>query len=213
MLFLGGTMLLTSAALLADDGNFTRLSAEYQNGATVGAEVATSAVPLAGGAGGIVTYDKVLKVGEDTDVIYLHFEGQADVHNGSALLLTATLTDGATTAVIQPAAGGGNGSAGPAGWQTVLKLPAPTASTNCHDGGGGGGDCHDNGISLSGCWRLQKPKGEGSRTVEVKIRLADLPGGDGNVAFYERAFIAIDAQSDKEGSTGTLCSGVGTAKH
>lgn len=211
-LCLVSTVLLMSSAVFADDGNLTRLSAEFQNDTSVGAaELATNAAPLPGGAGGTVTYDKVLKVGEDINVIYLHFEGQADVHNGSALALTATLTqDALAPVVIQPAAGGGNGSAGPSGWETVLKLPAPTASTNCNDGGGGTADCHDNGIALSGCWRLQKVTGEGPKTVEIQIKLADFKGGDGNVAFYERAFIVIDGQHDNDG---TLCTGVGRGKH
>ena len=211
-LLLGSTVLLTSAAVFADGTNLTRLSAEFQNAATVGApEILTTAAPAAGGAGGIVTYDKVLNISADNDVVYLHFEGQGDIHRGTALLMTATLTENdLAPVVIQPAAGGGLVSAGPSGWETLLKLPAPTTSTNCNDGGGGTADCHDNSITLSGCWRLQKPKGVGPGMIEVKIKLADFPGGDANFAFYERAFITIDAQHDTDGS---LCRGVGTAQH
>jgi hypothetical protein len=76
--------------------------------------------------------------------------------------------------------------------RALLKLPN-AASTNCNDGAGGPADCHDNAFGFSGCWRLQT---NGSKTIQTKIKLADLPGGDGNDAFYERAFITIDGQHD-----------------
>ena len=44
----------------------------------------------------------------------------------------------------------------------------------------------------------------------MTIKLADLPGGSPNFAFYERATIYIDGQEDPNGN---LCQGVGTGPH
>jgi hypothetical protein len=192
--------------------NLLRLSAEYQNQQSLGGsgEVSTTVAPAANGGGGTVVYDKTLTIGGNVDVIYLNFSAQGDTHNGSALLMTATLMEQALLpVVIQPPAGSGIGGGGPSldtGWWTLMKLPN-AASTNCNDGGGGPADCHDNAFGFSGCWRLQT---NGSKTIQIKIKLADLPGGDDNRAFYERAFITIDGQHDNDGS---LCTGVGMGPH
>jgi hypothetical protein len=46
--------------------------------------------------------------------------------------------------------------------------------------------------------------------VPIEIRLANLPGGDSNFAFYERETIYIDGQIDPAGN---LCRGVTTLPH
>jgi len=183
-----------------------RLSADFQNDTSTGDEEAFTTVSPA--AGGLLVYSKTLSI--PYDVAYITFSAQGDAHNGSALLMQASITDSLNNETIcQPLAGqtgpGGGGIHNFPQWYTLLHLPETTASTgNCDDGLGGTADCHDNTIMFSCCERIT-PDAAGS-THTVKIRLADLPGTDPNIAFYERSTIYIDASVDPGG---TLCSGHG----
>jgi hypothetical protein len=183
-----------------------RLVADFQNDTSTGDEEANTDVTPA--AGGLLVYSKTLSI--PYDVAYITFSAQGDAHQGSALLMQASITDSLSNeTVCQPLAGqtgiGGGGIHVFPGWYTLLHLPETTVSTgNCNDGGGGTADCHDNTIMFSCCERIT-PDTAGS-THTVKIRLADLPGGTGNIAFYERATIYVDASVDPGGS---LCSAHG----
>ncbi len=125
--------------------------------------------------------------------------------------MQASVTDEAgVETVCQPMAGqtgaGGGGPSLAPGWMTLVKLPVSSADTdtnNCNDGGGGPADCHDNTIMFSCCAELGHGHG---KNQTVNIRLADLPGGDSNLAFYERSTIYIDASPNPGGN---LCKGVG----
>ena len=124
-------------------------------------------------------------------LVYITFSAQGDSHNGSALLMKASVTDssGSETA-CEPLAGQSGGGGGPTvfpHWYTLLKLPTDDDSTtgnNCDDGGSGTADCHDNAIMFSCCAQIRPDTAVPPTTHTVNIRLADLPGGDGNFAFY-----------------------------
>ena len=196
----------TCEVLSASGTILQRLAADFQNDTTLGGEeVTTTATPA---AGGLLVYSKTLSI--PFGVAYITFSAQGDAHNGSALLMQASITDSSNTETIcQPLAGQtGIGGGGPhlfPGWYTLLHLPETTASTgNCNDGGGGTADCHDNNIVFSCCSQIT-PDTAGS-THTVKIRLADLPGGDSNNAFYERSTIYVDGSPNPGGN---LCTGVG----
>jgi hypothetical protein len=203
-------LLVASAATWANAGPLHRLSAEFQNSTSIGGagEILTNATPA---DGGLLVYQKTLSI--PFDVAFITFSAQGDAHNGSALLMQASVTDSAGNETIcQPLAGQtGDGGGGPSlapQWMTLLKLPVSSADTsatsnNCNDGGGGPADCHDNTIMFSCCVDLGH-RHHGKQTVN--IRLADLPGGDGNFAFYERSTIYIDASPNPGGN---LCNGVG----
>jgi hypothetical protein len=197
-----------------------RLSAEFQNFDSGVSEIETTAAPLAGGLGGLVTYSKTLSI--PFDVVYVTFSAQGDTHGGAALSLSANITDAAAVrTVCQPMAGsdtGGGGTAGPNGWMTLNKLPTnPTVDTtgpanNCNDGAGGSADCHDNTIMFSCCLRITPDTASTKHTVEIRLGSQPNPLTPtvANEAFYERSTIYIDASADPGGS---LCSGVGTANH
>ena len=221
LLLIAVTLFAVSGLLLADGdgGGLRRLSAEFQNSTTLGTagEIVTNAPALPGSAGGAVFYDKTVKLSDDVDVIYVTFSGQGDAHNGSALLMNATVNGN----LIQPLAGqdeaGGGGPHLQTGWYTLLHLPQAATGTNCDDGSGGTGDCHDSALHFSGCYRLraaEKKKhdddDEAPKFARIKIALADLPGGGFNRAFVERTTIYIDGQKDRHGSA---CKGVGTDPH
>ena len=211
LLFPFSALLIASASiLLADDegaAGLKRLSAEFQNNSTVGAgEIFTSLGAAPAGAGGTTVYAKSLKIPEDVDVLFVSFSAQGDSHGGSALLMTAAVNG----ALIQPLAGqtdqGGGGPHVQTGWYTLLILPQATTGTNCNDGGGGTGDCHDNAISFSGCIRISE--NDRKKPAIVTIKLATMPAG--TISFYERSTIYIDGQKDEKG---TLCKGAGTTLH
>jgi len=213
---------LTSALALAAAGlcvagpvsasNLQRLSAEFQNNSSVGGsgEILTNAAAGAGGTGGVVVYDKTIKIHDDIDVLYVTFSAQADSHNGSALLMNATVNGGLIQPLLGQTAGGGGGPHLQTGWYTLLILPTSAGTNNCNDGAGGTADCHDNTIYFSGCTRVLDEEHKGPQTANIQIKLADLPGGGANVAFYERSTIYIDGQHDEKGE---LCNGVGTGPH
>jgi len=198
-----------------------RLSAEFQNSDSGVNEIVTDLPPAAGGTGGITAYSKTLSI--PFDVVYITFSAQGDTHGGAALSMSANVTDAAAvTTVCQPMAAesgdGGGGTAGPAGWMTLNKLPTNPAvdaggtPNNCNDGGGGSADCHDNTVMFSCCERIAPDTASTKHTVEIRLASQPnplTPGTPGN-AFYERSTIYIDASVDPGGS---LCSGVGTANH
>jgi hypothetical protein len=207
---------LAVATSLSAAGGLQRLSAEFQNNTSLGGggEVATTAAAGAGGAGGLVVYSKTLKVPEGVNVLYVTFSGQADSHEGSALLMTATVNGALVEPLAGQTAGGGGGPHVQTGWYTLLHLPDSGAGTNCNDGGGGTADCHDNGIYFTGCAHIastgKKDDDDEKTTATVEIKLANLPGGGANTSFYERATIYIDGQRDEHGQ---FCKGVDTSPH
>jgi hypothetical protein len=198
------------AAIPASATNLQRLSAEFQNSTSLGSdgEIVTNAPAGPNGTGGIVVYDKMVGFPADVNVLYVTFSGNADTHNGSALLMTATVNGN----LIEPLAGqlgtGGGGPTEQTGWYTLSKLPAALTGNNCNDGGGGTGDCHDNAVMFSGCYALGP--NDDKKTAHVQVMLADMPGGGDNLAFYERATFYIDGQHD---NTGTMCQGVDSSPH
>jgi len=216
ILFLVAGLLVAFPVMAQDNAtNLRRIVSEFQNNNTVGGvgEISTSAAATAGGTGGTPVYTKTFTIPNDVDVLYVTFSAQGDTHRGSALLMNATVNG----TLIQPLAGqtgiGGGGSHVQTGWYTLLILPTTstdplTPANNCNDGGGGTADCHDNAIYFSGCINIGHHNPADPFTVVIK--LANLPGGDGNTSFYERSTIYIDGQKD---TTGNLCKGVGTGPH
>ena len=214
----------TSASAGSSDTALHRLAADYQNTASLGNqiqgvdEVQTTLPPSSNGLGGTPVYSKTLSV--PYDVVFITFSAQADTHNSSALLMSANVTDeDGNKQLCQPLAGqtGPGGGNQFTGWYTLLKQPvtgltgATTPPTNCNDGGGGSADCHDNTIYFSCCARVTPDTDEFFSEDDpfqqtVQIRLADNPGSGNNRAFYERATIYIDAESDPNHK---LCTGVG----
>lgn len=218
----------TRASAGGSDTTLHRLAADYQNAASLAGgtlsgfdEISTDYPPFAGGGGGTPVYKKTLSI--PYDVVFITFSAQGDAHFGSALDMSANVTDeDGHKQLCQPPAGAGHQAGDTvAGWYTLLKMPAPTTSTNCGpgtpggDGGGGTGDCHDNTIYFSCCAQITPDTDEFFSTDDpfqqtVEIRLADQPGGNSGGqdkrAFYERATIYIDAESDPNHK---LCTGVG----
>lgn len=202
-----------------------RLSSDFQNSTSIGGtgEISTNLPAMPAGAGGMVVYSKTVAVPDAVDVLFIEFEGQGDAHNGSALLMNASIVTGTplhpVETLCQPLLGhAGAGGGGPhlqTGWYTLVNLPRPTAvvttpTPNCNDGEGGTGDCHDNTIHFSCCARLTTP----DATATVRIKLANLPGfspavagSADNTSFIERNTIYVDGVADPSSALhpGTQC--------
>jgi hypothetical protein len=234
------------AANMAVSSTLNRLSAEFQNPGEIStnATAAPSPVPL-GAPGGMVVYDKTLNI--PSGVAYITFSAQGDTHQlfsglnpipatGSALLMTASLTDAAgNVTVCQPMAGAKGATLVQAPWMTLLKLPdGETSPNNCDDGGGGVADCHDNAFMFSCCALVTCPHvagGGGGDAKRGKVKNFDGSGGGGDnggnggcpqdvkismassngaIVFYEDSTIYIDQSSNGGGG---FCSSVGTEPH
>jgi len=141
---------------------------------------------------GTVIYDKTVFVPRNANVLYLTMSTTGDAHGGAASCFTA-LVDG----VFFNAGGQGaarcalGGTQSVPGWVTLLKVP-DAASANCNDGGGGGGDCHDNSIKYEWCTPIKR----GPHRVEVRMA-TDTAGQN---VFIEQAFFYVDASRIKSGS-------------
>ncbi len=150
---------------------------------------------------GTLIYSKTVFVPGDANVLYLTMSTTGDTHGGAAGCFTA-LVDGA---FFNP---GGQGAAKCAddgtrnvpGWVTLLKLP--NGGTNCNDGSGGGGDCHDNSIHYQWCTPIR----HGTHTVAVRMATSHEDPTGAHRVFIEQAFFYIDSSRIKRG---TSCGGHG----
>ena len=165
----------------ADDGDLKRLVAEFD---FFGFEASTDAEPP-----GIAIYRKTIDVPHRTNTLYLTLSTTGDTHDGAASCFTALLDGVFFNPGGQGAARCADGGETPVeGWITLLKLPGQIGDpggTNCEDGGGGPGDCHDNGIYYQWCTPVEKGK------HEVEIRMAS--DTNGKAVFIEQAHFYVDA--------------------
>lgn len=183
-----------------------RVGSDFQDASTLGQpEVVTTTTPSTCGAtpascGGTHVYTKSVNI--PGSAVFITFTATGDTHDGAALLMSASVTDPTGGfKVCEAPITGGLSTAGPAGWITLQKLPSGTGGTNCNDGGGGDGDCHDNNLVFS-CCVLTTP-GVGGAASTIDLRLASSNGGH---VFYERANIQVDASPNPKDA---LCAGAG----
>lgn len=173
------------------DAFLLRLAAHFRS--FTGETVTTAA---AGGAlGGIAIYSTSV-FAPASGVLYVTMSVAADQHFGRGAAFTC-LVDG-----FFCNAGGGPAGGAPVGWIALQRIPAAPTSvvTNCSQGGGGGGDCHDNGIYYTWCRRV------GAGTHSVSLRMGGLPPGTGAV-FMEKGHFFVDFSSSLLGSPATCVTG------
>jgi hypothetical protein len=140
---------------------------------------------------GLAIYDKTVFVPGDANVLYLTMSTTGDTHDGAASCFTA-LVDGN---FFNPGGQGAarcaaNGTMNVPGWVALIK--EPDGGTNCNDGGGGGGDCHDNATQYQWC----TPISRGTHSVQVRMAT----NSAGKTVFIEQAFFYVDASRIKSGS-------------
>jgi len=148
---------------------------------------------------GELFFNKTVFVPASDNTMYVILSAVADTHGGSALWISCRING----AFCNPGTGGAAGT--PAGWIAVNKLPAPTTSTNCNDGGGGTGDCHDNSDHYT--WCVPEAKfAPGLNTVDLKMASSD----GISVVFMETAHVFIDSSNIKGRNRCTPHGGTGT---
>lgn len=162
-------------------GTLTRLRADRLSH---GDEIATaSEVP------GLTFYNEVFLLGKGRRTIFITFTASGDTHDGAQLLMRGEIDGRACTG--KPGA-----SAAAPGWQALSKLP--DSGSNCNDGGGGGGDCHDNSIVYT-CCRNIRTLAPGPHTVTLKMARGSSPHPAGTV-FFENAHVYIDSTRNRSRS-------------
>ena len=175
---------LLAIALSANAGDLYRIASDFAK--FDGTEFSTSAIgvglPPAGG--GVVIYSKPVIVPPNTTSLYLTVSTTGDTHQGAAHWFACTI-DGVSCRVNPGAVDGA-----PSGWISLLKLPVATGgASNCSDGGGGAGDCHDNNVYYTWCVRTAPSNFTAIRTLRVKMATSVT----GKTVFAEKAHFYVDA--------------------
>ncbi|MGH9785250.1 MAG: hypothetical protein ACRD88_13795 [Terriglobia bacterium] len=196
------TILLALAAVAffalseSQAGVVRRVSAEflYFTPGSFGLEATSIAVNGPLGTGGTQIYSQTVDIKPGEKVMYVTMSTTGDQHDGVKQRF-ACLVDG-----VPCNPGGGGINLANTGWITLRKMPAPADGTNCNDGFGGTGDCHDQGIYYTWCVAIQPPpRGPRQRTVSIRMatEVADVP------VFIEQAHFFIDLQQGSASGTPT----------
>jgi hypothetical protein len=159
----------------------------------VGNPINAAGIPTSA-PGGLACFSKTVTVPAGVRSLYVTITTTGDTHGGAALRL-ACLVDG-----LACVTNNGTADASPTGWITLHKLPVAPGVTNCNNGGGGNGDCHDNSVAYQWCKRIALNE-DLATAHPVQIRLATSIAGQS--AFIEKASIYVDANVGGGGN----CSG------
>lgn len=182
------TLLITIAALtLAGAGakanpNYERLAAAQFKFDGTEFATATTAVNFPGQPDGALFFRGRVTPEPDSNVLFVSFYATGDEHGGAKSWFSCRL-NGAPCRTSPPFAV----DEAPNGWITLHHLPASPPTTNCNDGGGGPGDCHDNGIAYQ--WCVPIPKAGAPLTVDLRMATSN----PGTLVFIEKGHVFIDA--------------------
>ncbi len=145
--------------------------------------------PSAAVPGGVSCFGTTQFVPGSANVLRVTWSTAGDSHNGAAVRLACRIRP-ASTGVWSFCNPTGFGAA-PGDYITKNKLPAGgTGATNCNDGGGGDGDCHDNSIEQTWCVPID---GDDVFDIDLRIASSDPSGTGGDFAFVEASYFFIDS--------------------
>ncbi len=174
----------------AQGGPIVRLAADYLN--FDGTETSTTATAdPATGEDGIPVFQKTLFVPAGVNTLYVTISTTGDTHDGAALWLSCRVNG----AFCNPGFGGAAGA--PPGWIALQKHKNWVGISGflSGDGGGGGGDVHDN--SMYYTWCVKTPTAGGPARFELRLASSGSDFETGGVApptvFFEAAHVYIDA--------------------
>jgi hypothetical protein len=151
-------LLITTAALTLVGGgakanpNYERLAAAQFKFDGTEFSTATTAVNFPGQPDGALFFREKVTPEPDSNVLFVSFYATGDEHGGAKTWFSCRL-NGVPCRTSPPFAV----DEAPSGWITLQHVPASPPTTNCNDGGGGPGDCHDNGIAYQWCVPIPKP--------------------------------------------------------
>jgi hypothetical protein len=176
---------LFALGMSAQAQNLIRKSAEFRNfnGSETVCTVEGSGSPP--GSGGCSIYTKIIAAGIGENILYVSMFAAGDTHGGAASDFTANVDGNACNP------GQAGASASQDGWITLNKIPAAAGTSNCNDGGGGSGDCHDNAISYQWCCVLPADEVAVGGPHTVNLRMGTDTAGE--AVFIENAHFFIDA--------------------
>ncbi|MCZ6760675.1 MAG: hypothetical protein O7D29_09930, partial [Gemmatimonadetes bacterium] len=157
------------------------VSRERADRLAMGFEIATAAV-----IPGVSIYAEPIFLSGAKRTVYITFVASGDTHDGARLLMRGEVDGEACT--------GGPGATPTApGWQSINMMPASNSgASNCNNGGGGPGDCHDNSIIYTCCRNVKEP---GPHTVTLRMASGGLPG----TVFFEQAHVYVDSTKTEPG--------------
>jgi hypothetical protein len=174
----------------AQGGPILRLAADFKNFDGTESFTAVGVDPVAG-TDGVPVFQKTIFVPAGTNVLYVTVSTTGDTHDGAALWLSCRVNG----AACNPGFGGAGGT--PGGWVNLNKHKNWIGLTGVlnGDGGGGGGDAHDNSIHYTWCTKFA-----GGAPARVEVRLASSGSTDETSGFagppnvfFEAAHFFIDA--------------------
>lgn len=134
--------------------------------------------------GGLSCFGTTQFVPSSANVLRIRWSTTGDTHGGAALRIACRIRP-ATTNTWSFCNPNGTGAA-PGDYITKNKLPAGTGATNCNDGGGGDGDCHDNSIEMTWCVPIL-----GDDVYDIDLRLASSTGSD--IVWVESSYFYVDS--------------------
>ena len=192
---------ILAIALSANAGDLYRIASDFAkfDGTEFSTSVKGLGVPPA--SGGVVIYSKAVIVPPNTTSLYLTVSTTGDTHQGAAHWFACTI-DGVSCRVNP-----GSVDGAPSGWISLLKLPVATGgASNCSDGGGGAGDCHDNNVYYTWCVRTAPSNLTAIRTLRVKMATSVT----GKTVFAEKAHFYVDANVGPVGECAAAPTPMGT---
>jgi hypothetical protein len=138
--------------------------------------------------GGLSCFGTTQFVPSSGNILRVRWSTAGDQHDGAALRIACRIRP-ATTGEWSFCNPTGTGAA-PGDYITKGKTPAGTDATNCNDGSGGDGDCHDNSIEMTWCVPIL-----GDDVYDIDLRLASSdPGGVGDdLVFVEASYFYVDS--------------------
>jgi hypothetical protein len=182
-----------SADVWAQGGPILRLAADFKN--FDGTETSTMVgVDPAAGLDGIAVFRKTVFVPAGVNTLYVTISTTGDSHDGAAIWMACRVNG----VPCNPGFGGAGGT--PAGWIALQKHKnwIGIAGPLFGDGGGGGGDVHDNSLYYTWCTKTRDLVG-GPTTVELRMGSSGptRPDETGGIfppfVFFEAAHFYIDA--------------------
>lgn len=174
----------------AQGGPIVRLAADFLNFDGTESATTTTANP-ATGEDGTAVFQKTVFVPSGVNTLYVTFSATGDTHDGAALWLSCRVNG----AFCNPGSGGAAGA--PPGWIALQKHKNWVGISGflVGDGGGGGGDVHDNGIYYT--WCVKTSTTGGPSRFELRLATSGSDPETGGVApptvFFEAAHVYIDA--------------------
>lgn len=155
-------------------GPIFRLTADFRHfDATETSSDFYSSPPSDGGNGGHLLFQKTLVVPEDTNTVYVTLSATADTHNGAALWLSCVMDGVACNpGLVHSALVEVPCCFTRSGWVPVqkhLNWEGFPDKPILGDGGGGGGDVHDNVVHYT--WCIARGRTDAAPTT-IQVRIA-----------------------------------------